>query len=383
MANAKIINYGQPIGAGSTAIPDNTAVALDIESTDAKDYITIDTSDGAEDITIKGGGDSLISVYDKGVTMTGKGGTTGGSPNDLEDVVLYVENSTANAAGAAVVEINSDGNNSGVWFSESDALKGFVGTIEGHLYVNTNTAAGDLILRGNGAERMRIDADVGATKVTGPGGSTSFSIPATNTALLLENHTGSSATKCQLDINSSGAGGAQVRFFTAGTEYAGIVSTATDLTLKTERGNDPIVLSPHGTGGVGIGTGSPSNSVHIAGGTDMGLRIDNGTNKRILFADNSGGGGGAYLQMIDGSNAENVNLRAYASSYFKHGLTIGDSTLDGSALVELTSTSEGFLPPRMTTTQRDAISSPAEGLVVYNTSTKVLNFHNGTAWGAV
>ena len=177
MADAKIINYGQPIGAGSTAIPDNTAVALDIESTDAKDYITIDTSDGAEDITIKGGGDSLISVYDKGVTMTGKGGTTGGSPNDLEDVVLYVENSTGNTAGAAVIEINSDANNSGVWFSESDTLKGYVGTIDGHLYLNTNTAAGDLIFRGNGAERMRIDSQTGVTTVAG---STNIKIADTN-----------------------------------------------------------------------------------------------------------------------------------------------------------------------------------------------------------
>ena len=46
MADAKIINYGQPIGAGSTAIPDNTSEALDIESTDAKDYVTIQTTDG-------------------------------------------------------------------------------------------------------------------------------------------------------------------------------------------------------------------------------------------------------------------------------------------------------------------------------------------------
>ena len=45
MADAKIITYGAQISAGSTAIPDNTAVALDIESTDAKDYVTISTDD--------------------------------------------------------------------------------------------------------------------------------------------------------------------------------------------------------------------------------------------------------------------------------------------------------------------------------------------------
>jgi len=49
MADAKIINYGQPIGAGTTVIPDNQ-VALEIESTDAKDYITISTVDGSEKV---------------------------------------------------------------------------------------------------------------------------------------------------------------------------------------------------------------------------------------------------------------------------------------------------------------------------------------------
>ena len=48
MANAKIINYGQQISAGTTAIPDNNSTALDIESTDAKDYITINTTDSGE-----------------------------------------------------------------------------------------------------------------------------------------------------------------------------------------------------------------------------------------------------------------------------------------------------------------------------------------------
>lgn len=42
-----------------------------------------------------------------------------------------------------------------------------------------------------------------------------------------------------------------------------------------------------------------------------------------------------------------------------------------------------FRPTPMTTAERDALSSPAAGWVVYNTSTNVLNFHNGSTWGAV
>ena len=38
------------------------------------------------------------------------------------------------------------------------------------------------------------------------------------------------------------------------------------------------------------------------------------------------------------------------------------------AVLDLTSTTKGFLPPRMTDTQRTAISSPPDGLIVFDTS---------------
>ncbi len=43
----------------------------------------------------------------------------------------------------------------------------------------------------------------------------------------------------------------------------------------------------------------------------------------------------------------------------------------------------GLAPPKFTTTQMNAIANPQEGRVIYNTTAKVLYFHNGTAWGAV
>jgi len=49
-----------------------------------------------------------------------------------------------------------------------------------------------------------------------------------------------------------------------------------------------------------------------------------------------------------------------------------------SAQLEVISTTKGFLPPRMTTTQINAISSPAVGLVVYNTTLNVLCVFTGT-----
>ena len=52
------------------------------------------------------------------------------------------------------------------------------------------------------------------------------------------------------------------------------------------------------------------------------------------------------------------------------GVGIGTISPDASAQLEINSTTKGLLPPRMTTAQRDAISNPAIGLMIYNTDTK-------------
>ena len=59
---------------------------------------------------------------------------------------------------------------------------------------------------------------------------------------------------------------------------------------------------------------------------------------------------------------------------------IGTTTPDASSTLDITATDKGFLPPRMTTTQRDAIKSPVAGLVIYNSTTNSIEFSNGTDW---
>lgn len=61
-------------------------------------------------------------------------------------------------------------------------------------------------------------------------------------------------------------------------------------------------------------------------------------------------------------------------------VNIGTTTPLASSIFTIASTTQGLLPPRMTTTQRDAISSPAEGLYLYNLTTHVTNYWNGSTW---
>jgi hypothetical protein len=62
---------------------------------------------------------------------------------------------------------------------------------------------------------------------------------------------------------------------------------------------------------------------------------------------------------------------------------IGTTAPEATAILHVASSTKGFLPPRLSTTQRNAITSPAEGLMIYNQTTNKLNFYNGTAWEAV
>lgn len=62
---------------------------------------------------------------------------------------------------------------------------------------------------------------------------------------------------------------------------------------------------------------------------------------------------------------------------------MGTSTPSNKSVLDLQSTTKGFLPPRMTTTQRDAITSVPTGLNIYNTTTNKMNFYNGSAWEVV
>ncbi len=63
-------------------------------------------------------------------------------------------------------------------------------------------------------------------------------------------------------------------------------------------------------------------------------------------------------------------------------VVVGATAADTTAVMDLTSTIKGFLPPRMTTTQKNAIISPAEGLVVYDITAHKLYCYDGSTWQA-
>ena len=77
---------------------------------------------------------------------------------------------------------------------------------------------------------------------------------------------------------------------------------------------------------------------------------------------------------------EPVNISSGSFTVSVGPVGIGTTAPVASALLDLNSTTRGFLAPRMTQAQRDAISSPASGLLIFNTDTSTYNAYNGATW---
>jgi hypothetical protein len=65
------------------------------------------------------------------------------------------------------------------------------------------------------------------------------------------------------------------------------------------------------------------------------------------------------------------------------GLGIGTSSPSASAILDAQSTTKGVRMPNMTTTQKNAIASPAAGLMVFDTTLSKLAVYSGTAWQTI
>jgi hypothetical protein len=133
------------------------------------------------------------------------------------------------------------------------------------------------------------------------------------------------------------------------------------------------------TGNVGIG-GSPLDRLTLiqdqnATTTARVRNSDTGSSAYAMVAVNASGNSWG---MRMGSTAANSNALDFVSDALgtptarmtittAGNVGVGTTTPVASAKLDVASTTQGFLPPRMTSTQRAAITSPAVGLVVYQT----------------
>lgn len=93
--------------------------------------------------------------------------------------------------------------------------------------------------------------------------------------------------------------------------------------------------------------------------------------------------GNVYGLLYNPTLTSMTGVTHIAAAFASGDVVIGSSTPTTSAALDVQSTTKAFIPPRMTETQRDAITSPSAGMIIYNTTTNVLNFYNGSSWGAI
>lgn len=89
---------------------------------------------------------------------------------------------------------------------------------------------------------------------------------------------------------------------------------------------------------------------------------------------NSNGVTGASVNSKGGAFRNQVLVEEYATA---------NEVQDASSLFEVKSTVKGALLPRMTTTERNAIATPATGLEIYNTTTGRKEVYNGSFWRGI
>jgi hypothetical protein len=115
----------------------------------------------------------------------------------------------------------------------------------------------------------------------------------------------------------------------------------------------------------GLSVGGSASSKGVCATSNTGTTIV-GDTAATLFSASIGSGNGT-----DG---------LWMTSNGKTNIGRFDATYNASAVLEVSSTTKGFRPPVMTTTQKNAISSPAAGLQVYDSTLNQMSYYNGTTW---
>jgi len=136
------------------------------------------------------------------------------------------------------------------------------------------------------------------------------------------------------------------------------------------------------SGNVGIGITNPTHKLEVVGNLKIGLA--NGSVERLWT---SGGPTVAYDPIASvfefGGGYINVDTANGIVNMQYSPVVIGATLSHPSAKLEVVSTNQGILFPRMTTTQKNAISSPAAGLVIYDTTLGKLCVRGASAWQTI
>jgi trimeric autotransporter adhesin len=284
--------------------------------------------------------DNQPLVFRVNGTLAGKLGVLDNTSYGLSSLTNSTGNqNTANGSNALKNNTTGFGNSASGAFALAANTTGNQNTATGSTALNLNTT---------GETNSAFGAEVLKNNTNGSGNS------AVGRRSMFSNTTGFDNTaigSASLNNNTSG------RDNTASGLFA--LTANTTGSFNTAEGSRSMLTNSEGSFNTTIG----ANSDVFTGALNNATAI--GANARV-DCDNC---------LVLGS-VNNINS---ATSDVKVG--IGTSSPNSSSLLDLASTNKGLLIPRMTTTQRNAISSPATGLMIYQAdNTPGFYYYNGSVW---
>ena len=140
------------------------------------------------------------------------------------------------------------------------------------------------------------------------------------------------------------------------------------------------------TTGLGIGTSSPTRKLDIYDATAPTFALHNatsGTGSTDGFLLFTLGADTTLSNYENGYMAFSTNATERMRITSGGGVGIGTTSPNASAILDAQSTTKGVRMPNMTTTQKNAIASPAAGLMVFDTTLAKLCVYSGAAWETI
>lgn len=290
---------------------------------------------------------------------------------------LSVRTSTSTEA----LEVRATTGNTGVRFSIADASVTTDTYSKGAIYyLNTgaSSAVGTMIFALNNAftsanvttadERMRLvpsgNLGIGSTNPTSRLHIKGSGATSSTTSLLVDKSDGNTSFLVRDDAQSIFYGGVAMNFYNA-SQYLNIKGAGTTnatYSVKVTNSAATSLFLIQDDGKVVV----QNNTLTVSG---YGARINN-LQVGVL--------GSKTISSTDTDSAVTITGSGVVVT---GGGTTG--TPNASALLQVDSTVRGFLPPRMTTTQKNAIATPAAGLMVFDTTLAKLCVYSGSAWETI
>lgn len=324
--------YGQKSGAAIPVEPDYALTIGRGDSVNDKSLYVAFNSILNGLVNVIGGN----TASNPGLKVSG-GWYSGGSATTTKPQLLVEPNSTTSTAWSTL------GTGIGI-----NAATGFTG----RLFDFQINAVSKAVLLANGNLGIGLVSPTATIHVQGSGSTSA------TTSLLVQNSTNAQSLKFTDDgaFRIDGVNGAAygLSYYSSGVLRFGVVGYGGVYNDSLTVGASGIILTATVSAGLAVNTASEQAMIQT----------------RVMSSK-------TYAYVAKGSNGIN-QFRVYDTS----GTQLGSGSKFASAYLQVDSTTQGFLPPRMTTTEKTAIASPAAGLMVYDTTLNKLCVFT-TAWETI